>query len=560
MKQNSFLVILVLSLMALVSCEKSEHEIKPDKPQAEAIEEYKMMKLGEKLKNPYTVKNMKKAKKNLQSSGIDSDLEITTTHLYIRFIPKTQKDLDTLKADTSLFLFDHPLDYEIEEEGHYYHDPAIPEYEPTYMYTAVEVDYNLPPVAYEILAELFLPEETEQDTMQIKSTGSVQDYFFQLEDEALRITDNLEEKTTTGNQSKSTKGLFKKKKRPKGTIEVWNTEINRYEPVKQVFVRTRRWFKFGKDYTNAKGYYRINQKYRRNPKYKVVFKAKKWKIWKNRLWWGAARYNMGRHSKKGYDKRFARNSWAWSLATVNNAVYDYRYTHCNTYDINKPPRNLRVWVFNTNNVNTAKGSAAMLKRTWGFYGWHPKKGLNTLLNYMCGLNLGTTLVGNLVKFVSPDITISTPKRKSNKNTLAIYETTCHELSHASHWTKAGNRYWVKYINHIITYKGYGSGSGNNAGYCGVGEMWGNYFGAVCANDKYSSYSWWSDFHAKEDWYNPGFLRNCVKNINDLSTNEVFDCLTKNTNTIDKMVNQIKRRTKHDKKVDNQYNSIDTDWP
>ena len=27
--------------------------------------------------------------------------------------------------------------------------------------------------------------------------------------------------------------------------------------------------------------------------------------------------------------------------------------------------------------------------------------------------------------------------------------------------------------------------------------------------------------------------------------KIFDCLTKNTNTIDKMKNQIKRRTKHD---------------
>jgi len=89
---------------------------------------------------------------------------------------------------------------------------------------------------------------------------------------------------------------------------------------------------------------------------------------------------------------------------------------------------------------------------------------------------------------------------------------------------------------------------------------GGYFGAVCANDKYSSYSWWNDFLRNENWYNPGLLRECAKNINDLSTNEVFDCLTKNTNTIDKIMNQIKRRTKHDKKVDNQYNSIDTDWP
>ena len=92
MKQSSFLVIFVLGIMALISCEKNNTEMKPkDKPQPEEIDEYKMMKLGEKLENPYTVVNMKKAKKSLKSSGVDSDLEITTTHLYIRFIPKTQE-------------------------------------------------------------------------------------------------------------------------------------------------------------------------------------------------------------------------------------------------------------------------------------------------------------------------------------------------------------------------------------------------------------------------------------------------------------------------------------
>lgn len=99
----------------------------------------------------------------------------------------------------------------------------------------------------------------------------------------------------------------------------------------------------------------------------------------------------------------------------------------------------------------------------------------------------------------------------------------------------------------------------NAGHCGVGEMWANYFAAVCAADKYSSYSLWSDFEDGEDWYNPGFLRDCENNIGDLNNDEIFDCLTKNTNTIDKMVNQIKGKTNHNSQVDAQYD-VYNDWP
>lgn len=278
------------------------------------------------------------------------------------------------------------------------------------------------------------------------------------------------------------------------------------------------------------------------------------------MWFGAARYNMGRNSRKGHSKCFYLNSWAWSLATVNNAIYEYRNTHCNTYTVNKPPRGLRVWVRNTWNTSGVSGSAAMLRRTWGFYGWHPTSGLNTFFNYVCGLNIATTAIANLLKFILPDITLKTPNRQSDKNTLALYETTCHELAHASHWTKVRSGYWVKYINYIITYGSrnnpYGNGTGKNAGHCEVGEMWANYFAAVCATDKYGR---WTNFRFDEDWYNPGFLMNCENSIGNLTANEIFDCLTKNTKTIDNMVGQIKGKTNHDLQVDSHYDMFN-DWP
>merc|ERR1711879_380514 len=124
-------------------------------------------------------------------------------------------------------------------------------------------------------------------------------------------------------------------------------------------------------------------------------------------------------------------------------------------------------------------------------------------------------------FVLPDLIISA---KSSLGTAAVYQTTFHELGHASHFKQAGNNYWVKYINYIITYGAYGNGTGANAEYCGVGEMWGNYVGALFRREEkhsnVSMTSFWSWFDYYEDWYNPGFLRD-VHNISDISVNEIF---------------------------------------
>lgn len=195
----------------------------------------------------------------------------------------------------------------------------------------------------------------------------------------------------------------------------------------------------------------------------------------------------------------------------------------------------------------------------GFYGFHTTSKLNTFFNYVSGINISTTILGNLVKFVAPDITISV--NSGNVGTDDVYNTVFHECGHASHWTKVGSSYWVKYINYIITYGSkdnpYGNGTGHNAGYCGVGEMWGNYIGAMLERREFSRTNW-NDLNHGEDWYNPGFLRH-VDDITDVTTSEIFSCMTSGTNTIDKMVSKLKTKTINDEEVDDAYD-LYTDWP
>ncbi len=116
--------------------------------------------------------------------------------------------------------------------------------------------------------------------------------------------------------------------------------------------------------------------------------------------------------------------------------------------------------------------------------------------------------------------------KSSLGTANVYAVTFHELAHASHHNKAGNSYWVKYINYIVTYGAYGNGTGNSAGVCERVE-----YGRTTP---FSGNWFWFDKH--EDWYNPGFLKD-VDNISDVTTAEIFSCLTSSTDTFSDLRNQ-----------------------
>ena len=156
---------------------------------------------------------------------------------------------------------------------------------------------------------------------------------------------------------------------------------------------------------------------------------------------------------------------------------------------------------------------------------------------------------------------------SDQGTKHVFSVTFHELGHASHFRKVGSGYWVKYINYIITYgkidgtNPYGDGHGYNSGICGVGEMWGNYFSAYLSVEEFGGdlddwLNW--EYGGSEDWYNPGFLQ-LVSEISDISIADIFTCLTKDTDTFEKLIAKLKTKTIHDEQVDQAFNRY-TDWP
>lgn len=175
-------------------------------------------------------------------------------------------------------------------------------------------------------------------------------------------------------------------------------------------------------------------------------------------------------------------------------------------------------------------------------------------------DIPTSLLWIAIRFVVPDIII---KANASQGTDGVFETTFHELGHASHFKKVGNGYWIKYINYIITYGNsnnpYGDGSGHNSGHAGVGEMWGNYFSALCMNQEMPR-TGGVGFYLNEnrDWYNPGFMLD-VDNISDITTSEIFSCLNSSTDTFEKLISQLKTKTINDEQVDYAFANY-TDWP
>ncbi|WP_233882153.1 hypothetical protein [Tenacibaculum piscium] len=447
--------------------------------------------LGEKLENPYSVKNMRlalrslkekqqKSSKGYSAKTLNDDIDILATDYYVKFWVENDEQKTLLLAD-SLNLSIIPLDVEIEQEGDYFVDENTEIEKAQWLYTSVVKDYQFhQEINYEKIEDLFLiepsePEEIDGDDNEDASTTTTlagkssisKSFLYDLEDEALKLTGNY---TKSNNEDNSGNNLAyrRNKRRPQGHIRVRNTVTGGNDPVVGVKVKTRRWFKWAKGWTNSQGFYRVNRGYRRSVRYTVVFKnTRGFKIWPSTISISSARYRAGKHSKYGHSITFGTNSVGWRWSTVNNATVKY-LDYCTQFGIGKPHSNLRIVA----NGKSGGGAAPMLRRTWGAVGFRTNSDLVSFLN-KSAIFLPLNKLWLILRFVLPDVII---KANASQGTDGVFETTFHELAHTSHFKKVGNGYWVKYINYIITYGAYGDGTGKNAELCALGEAWGFHVG------------------------------------------------------------------------------------
>ncbi len=455
MKKLVVFAMVAMSLTIFSGCQKQEefYDETPELANKQDLSYYEgQMILGKRLDNPYSIENMQKAYQNLQAENkLKSAVSIETTHFYVRFRPKSFQELDRLTRDTTLYFYDYPLDVEIKRGGTHYHDPSIPANEITWQYTVVPVDYTFPDIQYQKLADLFLQEETGE-LQQLKS-GSM-DYFewLVLETEALRITGNLSDDEVNGAELKSTSW------RPSGNIKVYDDIIDSYSTTQKVFdhyeyyncetgeviidpfgdddpplksvlppddetpicqravyrfetsttnshyiplegvtVRARSWFTTHEGMTDANGNFTCDGTFSSDANYSI-----KWERWdfdvKNGFFDQAYLYGP-EQTGDWYLNIRVETPISYHFAHIFRAAFTYYYKF-SRWGIKPPPRRDGIL-------------GAMQHRL-----------------HIAGVENGQSIYLDFLEFASAAQVIVC---RNGKNSKGIFETTIHELAHASHW-------------------------------------------------------------------------------------------------------------------------------
>ncbi len=488
-------ILLALSLLAAGGC--AREPLAPDALQAlpEEALSHEMIVLGDKLEDPYSVRNMTKALASLYPTKAPR-IDVSATDIYVRFLPETEAQYNMLER-AGLALMDHPVDYQIVRDGDYYHDPEIPEDRITWQYAVVPRDFRIPPgIKHEILDECFIPDEN----MATRSPDGFD--WAAVERESFRLTGNAELLQPLTRATEAGK--------PSGRITIVDDAANGGKPfgVAGVKVVCNTFVKFASAYTDRDGYYEIGTTFSADVRYRLMFKNQaKFSIGLNKILVPASSSTLGKGTPQGKDETVtpASDRRLFCRCVVNNAIYDY-ISRCKEDDLGilAPPADLRVWIFQ----KIRPSSAAMLH--------HGAFVENDLLTSMVGEYIP------LVKIFLPDVTIGA----SGKDTYArLYSETVHEMAHASHFAQVGKEYWDKFIEYILTAFAssggdvYGSGSGNGAGHCEVGEMWAYFLQNKIYHDRYGGAM---PENGNAYWFQPQILR--YLNERGMSVSQIFSAL------------------------------------
>lgn len=411
MKTNYLWKGLLIAISINYGCRQTDEGIaKPEETYLTDSQIERMIKLGKKLENPYSVTNMKRAWANLTNSdaaarNFADDLDITTTHYYVKFDPKTEAELGILKLDSTLILFDYPLDVEREEGGFFYHDPSLPTTRPTYQYASVKVDYQFPDgVDYEILEELFIPDENYdgEDNNFVRRTSSA--VISTLVTEALRITNNLDENDNAREMALCNNGTF----RPGGRMTVYDPSLSTSVPVHDLEIRATRWFTTYMDKTNSLGYYSVNGTFERPCDYSLKWEKYNFSI---RAGGAGVAQDYNNNECKDWNRNFGNN---YLNSTIVKGEHQYhaiifraarQYYYGDNAGLRRPPENGEFKVqLKIDALYQSKGN-------------------------ICD-GIGCFESGGRIKFLDPPTLEIANFLQSSSD---AYSTTIHELAHASHW-------------------------------------------------------------------------------------------------------------------------------
>lgn len=374
--------------------------------------------LGPQLENPYEVENMRMAYAELADSLPDLQLPVVvTSHHYVRFLPQNDEELYALhSAHPSVVFYDYPLDREIVTGGAYYHDPSIADTLPTYQYASIKASIweNMQDsidIDYEILADLFIPEETITFTPRpgigdgpiftdgINSYESDNEVTEQAVDllvkKAMQLTGNYEEPSVIDNgmaQINSSDDSWT----PSGRITAYDHVLEDNVPIVGITVRARRWFTTYKGVTDANGYFTCNGTFKNPANYSFKWESDRWDIRDGAV--VQASYNHGKKLSGAWNLIIHNNDYkSLRFATIHRAAHRvYFGENDNLYCPLKPKMKLCYY-----HRNAANGAVGRFRRGGNIGIFGVKSGENNELIYC--------------------------------TTDEIFNTTCHELGHAAHY-------------------------------------------------------------------------------------------------------------------------------
>ena len=438
--------------------------------------------------------------------------------MYVRFLPQDSAQFKKLMTDTTLTLFDFPLDYEIIQTGEYYHDPTVAgDY--TWLYTRVSKDYVFPKdIRYEILEELFIMENSPYYSEEIVDETSIlkaKSIYKTGMNDLLRTIEAIaffnsgyqygkikDEIAQSGMQKlkvaiKKTflwKTWYEYNYYPSGHINVksshamnskgkvtLNTTLNDV-PVKGIKVHF--WdgfFKWNSAYTDSAGYYESKINYNNDLYYDLYFMGKNennsWSLDKVILgglcvWVQKLSLGSGRESNNGYSTTIDASSGGWSACITNNAFYEYM-TVCDNEKITRPDEELRVALRDA----TGSSSAPLLAHCMLLYkDEETTKGVFYMFWNSTTVTVTISdLTLDLLYASAPDILLSGGELTNTLSSIKqYYATVWHELTHAGNYKRVkdimGYQYANIYWNDVIaTEVGHSAATGGSDYYGIIGD-------------------------------------------------------------------------------------------
>lgn len=534
--------------------------------------------LGQHRQNPYEIQNMLEAYDLLHEyrhNFVVGDIEPEVNTIYYRVLPLDSIELAILAEDTTIIYFDYPLDCDIAQWGSYYHDPSLGNFEYTWLYAVVPVTHPLPQLHnVEVLAECYIPQEPIVDEIHYDDIPDWQNGFAMLEYMAYLISGNLDMYdpeviaiyddilSQTANRNFNDNPLSSDERtrnsfwdfitgvHPEGDFTVENTYLHQNEGIKNAKVFIHNIVKIYCGPIDEYGHYYSEMRFRTHCWYHIRFENHHTLT---RVYGGAkfllgpVHRHVGWHSRYGCDYTLYFNDVAWRYATINNAVETY-FDFCDDYHI-LFPYNMRVWVACLGNGQWAGSTPLFHKRH------------SPLIYNVYTLALAWPL---FIFLDIPDMGLFIYQGDTHYQTLKMYELVFHEFAHASHYEKVGANYWSNYVMHIISNLGYGDhADGLLHGYCGIGEMWGNFAGSHClyqymgyyypyihiedvTGDLYygayvpALYTFHPEslyFAPKAEWFNPGILAKIHQDSHCSITN-IYNALNSDVFSLEALSNSL----------------------